>query len=185
MVTSNPSHFRMMHCCFCSSSESCCWATLSSPFTFSSLVSTSSTRCVRTRITSLRFCTSSVQKQQKIPCVTVQKTLISTPKSRCLGKKKVHPLVSSTSSPFKRAHLCSNVSILWRSCSQASRCWCWEADMVVSSFSRSFSSTISNCNSLLCRWTVEPVRSFQEHFDRSQSSETSQNTLERQIQHYY
>lgn len=83
-------------------------------------------------------------------------------------KEALHPLVLSTSSPFKCAHLCSNVSILWRSCSQASRCLCWEADMVFSSFSRSFSSAISNWSSLLCRWTVEPVRSFKEYFNRWQ-----------------
>lgn len=111
--------------------------------------------------------------------------LISTPNPRVSRKEMVHPLAWSTCSPFKRAHLCSSVSILWRSCSQASRCLCWEADRVFSSFSRSLSSAISNWSSLLCRWTVEPVRSFKEHCDRSQGSETSQNTLERQIQRDY
>lgn len=91
----------------------------------------------------------------------------------------VHPFKLSASSPFKRAHLCSSASILWRSCSQASSCLCWEADMVFSSFSRSFSSAISNWSSLLCRWTVEPFRSFTGHFDETQRSDNSQKILER------
>lgn len=86
----------------------------------------------------------------------------------------VHPLKLSASSPFKRAHLRSSASILWRSCSQASSCLCWEADMALSSFSRSFSSAISNWSSLLCRWTVEPFRSFTGHFDETQRSDNSQ-----------
>lgn len=84
MVTSNPSHFRLMHCCLCSSSDSCRRAAPSSPLTSSSLVSTTSTRCVKTLITSLRFCCSSAQKQQEIDCLTLKKPpQISTPKRCC------------------------------------------------------------------------------------------------------
>lgn len=63
--TSKSSHFWLMCCCFCSSSQSCCRATLSSFWTSSSLVSTTHTRLVRTLITSLRFCNSSLKTTGK------------------------------------------------------------------------------------------------------------------------
>ncbi len=72
-----------MCCCFCSSSQSCCRATLSSFWTSSSLVSTTHTRLVRTLITSLRFCNSSPKTTEKSLSYVIKENWI------CIKSRKI------------------------------------------------------------------------------------------------